>query len=119
MSEMKGILPFIPAGSDFAKSRELFRNIGFEEEWVSEGYIGFKCGQARFILQDFNDFAFASNLMIKLEVANLDQWWTEINGKNLTEKYPTFKIKPPEYYPWGREVNFIDLAGVCWHVAQS
>ena len=119
MSQMTGILPFIPGGSDFAKSRELFHDIGFEEEWVSQGYIGFKCGQVRFILQDYNDAAFASNLMIRLEVTDLEQWWAEISNKKLTDKYTDFKIKPPETYPWGREVNFIDLAGVCWHVAQS
>jgi hypothetical protein len=22
-------------------------------------------------------------------------------------------------FPWGREVHFIDLAGVCWHVGQA
>jgi len=27
------LVPFVPGGADFAKSRELFRALGFEEEW--------------------------------------------------------------------------------------
>jgi hypothetical protein len=29
------------------------------------------------------------------------------------------RITPPTDFAWGREVNFIDLAGVCWHVGQQ
>jgi hypothetical protein len=35
------------------------------------------------------------------------------------DSFPQFRIKPPADFPWGREVNFIDLAGVCWHVGQE
>lgn len=116
MTEPTALLPFIPGGADFALSRQLFRELGAIEEQASQGYVTFRWGQARFILQDFNDAAFASNLMMRLEVADLDQWWAQIEPKQLPEKFPGFRIKPPADYPWGREVNFIDLAGVCWHV---
>jgi hypothetical protein len=116
MVEPHALLPFIPGGSDFALSRQLFRELGGVEEWASGGYVGFRWGQARFILQDFDEPAFASNLMMKLEVADLDQWWSEVEPKQLAARFAGFRIKPPADFPWGREVNFIDLAGVCWHV---
>lgn len=110
------LMPFVPGGSDFARSRDLFRELGFEETWSNGGYAGFRSGEARFILQDFNEPSFASNLMIKIEVPDLDAWWALVSGKDLATRFPGFRLKPPTDFPWGREANFIDLAGVCWHV---
>ena len=56
--------------------------------------------------------------MVRLNVPDLDLWWDEVARKQLQKKYPKFRIKPPVEFPWGREVHFIDLAGVCWHVGQ-
>ena len=86
------LLPFVPSGKEYDASRQLFRDLGFQEVWESDGYARFRNGPAEFILQKYENQAFAEN--------------------------PTFKIKPPADFPWGREVNFIDLAGVCWHVGQ-
>jgi hypothetical protein len=116
MPDAIALLPFIPGGSDFEKSRELFRALGFEEQWSHDGYVGFLSGGARFILQDLNEPSFASNLMIKIEVQDLEAWWTAVSGKQLPARFAGLRIKPPTDFPWGREVHFIDLAGVCWHV---
>jgi len=35
-----------------------------------------------------------------------------VQPKELTETFTGFKLKPPTQFPWGREVHFIDLAGV-------
>ena len=110
------LAPFVPGGPDFQKSRELFRELGFEETWASDGYVGFRSGGAHFILQDFDEPAFASNFMVRIDVADLDAWWADIAAKDLAARFPGVKIKPPTDFPWGREVHFIDLAGVCWHV---
>ncbi len=118
MIEPIGLVPFVPGGSDFTKSRELFLELGFQELWENDGYVGFQCGPAKFILQDINEPAFAGNYMLKIEVADLDAWWAEIEPKQFPERFPGFRIKPPTDYPWGREVHFIDLAGVCWHVGR-
>ncbi len=67
-------------------------------------------------LQDFADEAFASNLMVQIVVPDLDRWWDAVSRKRLDEIYTGFRIKPPTDFPWGREIHFIDLAGVCWHV---
>ena len=118
MSELRALslLPFIPSGKDYEASRRLFTELGFEEAWEHDGYAGFRCGDAQFILQKFDNPEFAGNLMVRLNVMNLDAWWQAVSRKELHKTYPGFRIEPPVDRPWGREVNFIDLAGVCWHV---
>lgn len=111
--------PFVPSGGDYEASRRLFADLGFEEVWENNGYAGFRDGNARFILQDFDDETFAANLMMRLDVADLDAWWDATSRKQLDARYPGLRIKPPTDFPWGREVNFIDLAGVCWHVGEQ
>jgi hypothetical protein len=113
------LLPFVPSGVRWDASRSLFRELGFEEEWTNEDYVGFRNGEARFILQKFEDAAFASNFMIRLNVPDLESWCDAISEKRLDEKYPGFRVNTITEYPWGREVNFIDLAGVCWHVGEA
>lgn len=119
MADPIALVPFVPGGPDFARSRELFRELGFEETWSNGGYAGFRSGGAKFILQDFNEPAFAAHLMVKLEVPDLDAWWASVSGKDLEARFPGLRLKPPTDFPWGREVNFIDLAGVCWHVGTA
>jgi hypothetical protein len=116
MTEHLGLLPFVPSGKDFEKSRALFKELGFTELWSAEGYCGFQQGAAKFILQAFDDEAFAGNLMIKVEVRDLDAWWEEIAAKDLSSQFPGVRMRPPTDFPWGREVHLTDLAGVCWHV---
>lgn len=118
MSELRvlSLSPFVPSGADYDTSRRLFAALGFDEVWENDGYAGFKNGNAAFILQRFHDDAFAQNFMIRIEVPDLDAWWQAISLKNLQQAFPGFKIDPPKDFPWGREINFIDLAGVCWHV---
>jgi len=120
MSELSALalLPFVPSGRDYEASRRLFAELGFEEVWENSGYAGFRNGHAQFILQQFDDEKFAANFMVRLNVENLDAWWAAVSPKQLETKYPGLRINPPANFPWGREVNFIDLAGVCWHIGE-
>ena len=113
------LLPFVPSGKEYDASRQLFKDLGFEEVWEAEGYAGFRNGAAQFILQKFENQAFAENFMVRLNVPALDAWWAAVSAMHLGEKYAGFRINAPKDFPWGREVNFIDLAGVCWHVGQA
>jgi len=113
------LLPFVPSGKDYDASRRLFADLGFDEIWEHAGLAGFRNGSAQFILQKFDDRAFAGNFMVKLNVKDVDSWWKTVSQKQLDLTYPGFRIKPPADFPWGREVNFIDLAGVCWHVGSA
>lgn len=118
MNELQALSlrPFVPSGADYALSRRLFAELGFEVTWEHDGCAGLRNGEAQFILQQFNDPVFASNYMISLNVPDLDAWWRIVSEKRLDVAFPGFRINPPKDFPWGREVNFIDLAGVCWHV---
>ena len=116
--QVLSLAPFVPSGADYDASRRLFIELGFEETWENHGCAGFRNGAAQFILQKFDLRSFAENYMVRINVKDLELWWDAISGKHLDQKFPGFRINPPANYPWGREVNFIDLAGVCWHVGQ-
>lgn len=114
----QSIEPFIPSGNNFQASKELFLELGFEIVWEARDYVGFAADGCRFILQNYDDRHFAENLMIRAAVEDLDAFWREISDKDLTGKFGV-KLKEPTDFPWGREVNLIDIAGVCWHFAQG
>ena len=109
--------PFVPSGSDFKKSRELFEEIGFRINWDAGDYIGFEKDGCKFILQKYDNKEFAENLMISVKVSNADEFWTMITTKKLPEKFG-IRIAEPRQQPYGKEVNLIDLAGVCWHFVE-
>lgn len=116
---VRALRPFVPSGKDFEESRRLFRELGFEEEWAGDGYAGLRNGDARFILQKFDVRSFAENFMVRLDVADLDAWFAAVAAKGLEAKFPGFRISPPVEQPWGREVTFVDPAGVCWLVGEG
>ncbi len=109
---------FVPSGKDFQMSRQLFLELGFKIVWENEDLVGFENNNCRFILQNYDVREFAENLMMRVTVDNLDEFWREIGEKNLPEKFGV-KLKEPTDFPWGREVNMIDIAGVCWHFAEG
>ncbi len=116
--EVLSLAPFVPSGEDYAASRKFFADLGFDETWENSGCAGFECGAARFILQNFVNKEFAANFMVSIVVPDLDSWWAAVNEKKLEAVYVGVRFAPPKNFPWGREVHFIDLAGVCWHVRQ-
>jgi catechol 2,3-dioxygenase-like lactoylglutathione lyase family enzyme len=114
--DAKAIVPFVPSGADYDLARRFFADLGFVEVWENDGYAGFRNGGAEFILQRFDDERFAQNLMLSIIVDDLEAWWGEAASKQLEAAYRGFRINAPKDFPWGREVHFIDPAGVCWHV---
>ena len=109
---------FVPSGADFVKSRELFLELGFTINWETADLAGFENDGCKFILQKYDSKEFAENFMMSVKVADLDEFWREVSALNLTEKYGV-KLQEPKNFPWGREVNLIDIAGVCWHFSQE
>lgn len=56
--------------------------------------------------------------MISVGISDADEFWQHITERKLGERYG-IRTAPPTRQAYGREVNIIDLAGVCWHfVAQ-
>jgi hypothetical protein len=108
---------FVPSGGDFQASKQLFLELGFQIGWETNDYVGFENSGCKFILQKYDEKSFAENFMLSVKVDNLDEFWQKISEKNLPEKFGV-KISPPTVFPWGREVNLIDIAGVCWHFGE-
>jgi hypothetical protein len=109
--------PFVPSGSDFESSKQLFLELGFHIHWDAGDYIGFQRDDCKFILQKFNHKEFAENFMISVRISNADEFWKQLNEKQLPQKFG-IRIKEPTQQPYGKEVNLIDLAGVCWHFVE-
>jgi hypothetical protein len=111
------LAPFIPSGKDFEQSKKLFLELGFKINWDAGDYIGFQRDNSQFILQRFDDKHFAENLMVNISVSSAEEFWQEVNIKELTKKF-NIRFKAPTKQPYGIEVNMIDLAGVCWHFVE-
>ncbi len=109
--------PFIPSGEDFESSKRLFQDLGFHINWDAGDYIGFERDGCKFILQRYVNKEFAENLMINVKISNADEFYEEVSSKQLAGKFGV-RINPPMQQPYGKEVNLIDLAGVCWHFVE-
>ncbi|MGH2649298.1 MAG: hypothetical protein ACRDE8_17090 [Ginsengibacter sp.] len=106
--------PFVPSGSNFESSKELFLELGFNIEWDAGDYIGFDRDGCKFVLQNFNNKDFASNYMLTVKVSSAEEFRKEVLEKGLPEKFG-IRIGEVTKQPYGKEVNIIDIAGVCWH----
>ena len=109
--------PFVPSGSEFEKSKQLFVELGFKIDWDAGDYVGFQAGSCNFILQKFDNKEFAENFMLSVNISSAEEFWKEVNEKQLGQKFGV-KFSPPSKMPYGTEVNLIDLAGVCWHFVE-
>lgn len=110
--------PFIPSGPDFDVAKSFFIALGFQIKW--EEYVGFRFGDAQFILQGLNNQESQNNLIIQAVVKDLDDWWTHILESGVLETYPGVSAKEPAHYPWGeREIHLIDTAGVAWRFVEA
>jgi hypothetical protein len=109
--------PFVPSGENFAGSKQLFQELGFMMNWDAGDYVGFERDSCKFILQRYNNKHFAENFMISVRIDNAEEFWNEVNEKQLKEKYG-IRVGQPTGQPYGKEVNIIDMAGVCWHFVE-
>ena len=109
--------PFIPSGNNFDAAKNLFVELGFNINWDAGNYIGFEKDGSKFILQKYDNKAFAENLMINIRVDNVQEFRNNIIEKQLPEKYG-IRIGEITNQPYGMEVNLIDMAGVCWHFVE-
>jgi len=110
--------PFVPSGSNIEASKQLFQELGFKINWDAGDYIGFERDGCKFILQKSDNIEFAQNFMISVGVSDAEEFWKEVNEKQLEKKFG-IKLAKPIQQPYGKEVNVIDIAGVCWHFVES
>jgi len=109
--------PFVPSGSNFEGSKQLFQELGFTINWSRDGYVGFQKDECRFILQKFDKVDFAENFMVSVKIDNVEDFRSEVLEKKLPEKFG-IRIGKVRQQPYGKEVTMIDIAGVCWHFVQ-
>src|SRR5450432_1921309 len=109
--------PFVPSGSNFEASKKFFQELGFVVSWDAGGYTGFERDGCKFILQQFDNKAFAENFMVSIKVDNVAAFRESVIEKKLPEKYG-IRIGKVAAQPYGKEVNIIDIAGVCWHFVE-
>ena len=109
--------PFVPA-ADFDRSKRFYETLGFEKLVDGEVAI-FRVGSSGFILQRYDQKAFASNFMMQLMVDDLDAWWMHISALDLPRQFGVQPPKAPAMQPWGLRVAYLhDPGGVLWHVCQ-
>ncbi len=106
--------PFVPSGSDFEGSKKFFQELGFTINWDGGDYIGFERDGCKFILQKYNDKAFAQNFMLSVRVNSVEEFRKSVIEKQLPERFG-IRIGKTSEQSYGKEVNVIDMAGVCWH----
>jgi hypothetical protein len=109
--------PFVPSGDNFAASKQLFIALDFKVSWDAGDYVGFEKDECRFILQKFENKAFAENLMITIRVTDVNEWYKNVMEKQLPGEFGV-RISAPKEMPYGKECNLIDIAGVCWHFVE-
>ena len=109
---------FIPSGADMNLSKQLFQDLGFSISWDQGDYAGFQRDGCKFILQNYNQKEFAENLMLSVQVSDVEEFRNFILENKLVDKYG-IRISAIMNQPYGKEVNLIDLAGVCWHFVEQ
>jgi hypothetical protein len=112
------IEPFVPSGADFEKSKMLFLDLGFTINWEADGYAGFMSDGCRFILQRYDNIEFAQNFMLSVKVDDVEAFERNVLDKDLPAKYG-IRLGKISQMPYGREINLIDIAGVCWHFVEQ
>lgn len=110
--------PFVPSGKHFEKARQFFLEIGFSINWEDGDYIGFQKNECRFILQQYDQKDFAENFMLSVKVTDVAAFRNDVIKRQLPEKFG-IKISNIIQQPYGKEVNIIDIAGVCWHFVEQ
>lgn len=111
------LAPFIPSGSKFEESKQLFQELGFTLTWEQDGLAGFASDQCTFILQRFDHKEFAENFMLSVRISNAKEFHDMVLEKKLPERF-SIRVSKITQQPYGKEVNVIDLAGVCWHFVE-
>jgi hypothetical protein len=115
--KFQSLEPFVPSGSNFEGSKQLFLELGFHINWEAGGYIGFERDGCKFILQQYDNKEFAENFMVNVRIDNAVEFRKFVDEKKLPERFG-IRVSGPTQQPYGKEVNIIDIAGVCWHFVE-
>jgi len=110
------LLPFVPSGK-ITRRVATVRRAGFEERWESGRLRRISQPAGEFILQRFDDEHFAQNFWYGLTSTiwtGGGPYFPEDLGSYLSGRSVQWSDRPSV----GTRSQFIDLAGVCWHIGQ-
>jgi hypothetical protein len=95
--------------------------LGFTEAWSRDKLAQFELGQFTFFLQDFFAKEWVENMMMDLAVADVDAYYSYLQGLKLVERFPRkVRISAPADDGTGvRRGHFVDPSGVLWHFSQT
>lgn len=113
----RSIRPFLGA-KDFARSRQFYRDLGFEEVELGPQLSLFQAGTLGFYLQNAYVKDWVDNTMVFMEVADLDTFWQKLQALDLPTRYPEVRVLPIRTQPWGRECFVHDPSGILWHFGE-
>jgi hypothetical protein len=68
-------------------SRQFYVALGFEVPWHSEDLAYIRHGATSFLLQSFDDPAFARNLQMHLLVENVDDWHEHVCNSGIGRRF--------------------------------
>ena len=111
------LAPFVPSGSKLEESKQFFQELGFTMNWDEGDYAGFGADGCRFILQKYDKKEFAENFMLTVRISGAEEFRDMVIDKKLPERFG-IRIGKVTQQPYGKEVNIIDIAGVCWHFVE-
>jgi len=109
--------PFVPSGADYEKAKQFFTALGFTILWGDNDYTDFERDGCKFVLQRFDNKPFAENLMITVAIDNAEEFRNHVLQQNLPATFG-ITVSEVKQQPYGKEVNIIDMAGVCWHFVE-
>ncbi len=92
------IKAFVPS-SDFERSKQFYRDLGFTMASDGGGIAYFHFEHVSFLLQDFCAEGFAQNFMMHILVEDVDAWWAHVQASGVVQKYGV-AVTDIERQPW-------------------
>lgn len=105
------LVVYVPA-KDFQVSQDFYRALGFT---LTEGWGNtFDCrmGDAVFRLQNYYVKEYADNFMIKMEVEDVDAWYTHVRQILDESTYRDARVEEPEMVGDTKVLHVVDPSGV-------
>lgn len=113
----RSLRPFLGAG-DFELSRRFYRDLGFDETVLWDGFSVFKTGDFAFYLQSHYVKEWIDNTQVFMEVADTEALFEKISGLDLASRYENVRVVPIREEAWGKEFFVYDPSGILWHFGE-
>lgn len=113
------VRPFIGT-RQFADSHEFYLALGCTQVWcgADRKLCLLRLGSFHFYLQDYYKRTWLENTRLFVEVPDVAAWHRHIVDRQLPDRYPFLRYRPPQLMSYGaRELSFLDPGGVLWQFA--